>query len=207
MKDTLLHFIFSSSFNWIPFAFFIAVVVGVIYLYLNARVSIERRRVLFVRLIFATIGFRIVFAILKTGLQYYAWASDGLTKLLLPPTQSITVFLHYVWTHFWINTLISLAVGLFMFGLLRALQKKNARFFAEGEIELGTLLALVVGWPHFVVFFPLVFIFVVLIGIVRTVFFKESLTTLGLPFIIAAIVALFFAMPVLSFLRLSAWII
>lgn len=207
MKDILLHFAFSSALNWIPFIFFAAIVIGAAYLYLNARVLPEQRRSLFVRLSLIVAGFRILFAAVKTMLQYYAWASDPMSKLLLPPTQNITIFLHYAWTHFWINVLISLSVGVLMFGLLRALQAKNARFFADGEIELGTLLALVVGWPHFVVFFPITFVFVVLLGIVRAIFFKESFTTLGLPFIGSAVVALVFAMSVLSFLHLTAWVI
>lgn len=207
MKDTILHFLFSSALNWIPFTFFVAMIVAAAYVQYYSKTLPERRRTLFARLIIATICFRIAFAALKTWLQHYAWASDAMGKLLLPPTQSITVFARYAWTHFWINALLSIVVGLLMFVLLRALQKKNDRFFEEGEVELGALMAFVVGWPHFVIFFPLVFIFVVLFSIVRGIALKEPFTTLGMPLIAAAIVALVVALQVIPFLHLSALVI
>lgn len=207
MNNFFLQVIFSQSLNWVPFAVLVATILVVGYVFLYARISVERKQTLFIRLIYAIIGFRIGFAALKTGLQYYAWAHDPMGKLLLPPTQGITIFLRYVWTHFWINVLISIGVGLFVFVLLRVLQRRNERFFSTGEVALGTLLAIVVGWPHFVIFFPLVFVLVVLFSIVRSIFFKESFTTLGLPLIVAAMIALFIALPLLTVLHLEAWII
>lgn len=207
MKDIIIRFIFSSEFDWIKFIFFGAVIATAGYQYRFARVSADRRRVLFVRLIFATIGFRIVFAAVKTWLQYYAWSHDDIGKLLLPPTQPIVYFLHYMWTHVWFNVIISFGVGLFMFLILHVLREKNGRFFEEGEVELGALMALAVGWPSFAVFFPTLFFLVLLFSIMRGILFKEPFTTLGLPFIVAAVVALLSTWPLLTLLRLTTWII
>ncbi|EKD23549.1 MAG: hypothetical protein ACD_81C00219G0010 [uncultured bacterium] len=206
MNFSSLQALLSSGIDLIPFAFFVVMVISAGYVYLRSPLLGGQRLAVFTRLIVAVVSFRIAFAAAKSGLQYYAWVQDELGKLLLPPTQPITYFFQYIWTHFWANVVLSLGVGLLTFIVLRTLQKKNQRFFDVGEVELGTLLALVVGWPHFVVFVPLVFVLVVLISIIRGIVVKEPFTTLGLPFIVAACIALFTAVPVLTFLHLEEWI-
>lgn len=207
MNTFFPRFIFSSVYDMVPFVFFVAMTIVAAYLYHRRSASADLLRTAFIRFFAIVAGFRILFAFVKTIFQYYAWAQDSMGKLLLPPSQSIFVFIRYAWTHFWINVFISIAVGLFMFVLLYALQRKNARFFEDGEVELGALLAMLVGWPHFVVFFPLTFLFVVCFSIIRGVAFKEPFTTLGWPLLVAAFVALAFSMPLLSFLHLTALII
>ena len=150
----------------------------------------DRRRVrIFMILAGAAIAFRFLFAGVKTGLQYSLWMSSALSRFLLPPHQNIAIFLHYSWTHFWLNAFISTGAALLFFGILRLLQSHNPRYFEAGEAELGFVMALVVGWPQFIVFIPAVFLLVVGISIVRGVFLHEPYTTLGLPFFIAAVAA------------------
>ena len=185
----------------------LVIIVIAAILYGCRRISTSRRRTWFIRLTGIVIGLRVGVALARTGAQWYVWAHDPLGKLLLPPTQSITVFTRYVWTHFWINVVISLGLGLGMALVLIALRKRNARFFEEGEVALGTLMAFTVGWPYFVIFFPLVFVLVVLLSVVRSLFFKESFTTLGVPFLVAALLALLFGMRMIAFLHLSALVI
>ena len=71
-------------------------------------------------------------------------------------------------------------------------EKYRERFFEEGELDLGFLSALLIGWPNFVVFVPLVFLSVVIIAVFRRVFLKELYTTLGLPMLLATLLVLAF---------------
>ncbi|OGM93729.1 hypothetical protein A2524_01340 [Candidatus Wolfebacteria bacterium RIFOXYD12_FULL_48_21] len=207
MAVFFLNPIFLSVLDAIPLVFFVAVIFWAGYVNYISSPSGALRRKTFLSLAFIVIGFRVVFALIKTGLQYYAWAQDPMGKLLLPPIQSVFVFVRYAWTHFWINPLIAVGVGLFVLLLLSVLQRKNERFFDTGEVELGMLLTIVVGWPHFVLFFPLTFLLVVMLSAIRGIFFKEQFTTLGLPFFIASIIALFFGIQAIIGMHLTALVI
>lgn len=90
------------------------------------------------------------------------------------------------------NVLLSIVVAFAFYAFLKALKKHNDRFFHEGETELGLLLALIVGWPNFVVFVPLVFLAVVLVSIFRGIYMKEMYTTLGTPMLLAALITMIF---------------
>jgi hypothetical protein len=107
-------------------------------------------------------------------------------------------FFFYSWGHFWLNALVSIALAFALWSFLKMLQKKEARFFYLGETELGFVLALAVGWPNFVVFLPLAFLSVVLISLFRTIFLKKAYTTLGWPFILAAILAFVFGQAIIG---------
>jgi hypothetical protein len=85
------------------------------------------------------------------------------------------------------------------------LQRHRERYFEAGEVELGALMVLVVGWPGFLVFIPVVFLAVVLISIIRGILWKEAYTTLGLPFFIAALVSLGFTPALIAFFKLAAF--
>ncbi|KKU74311.1 MAG: hypothetical protein UY00_C0068G0006 [Candidatus Wolfebacteria bacterium GW2011_GWA1_47_6] len=108
---------------------------------------------------------------------------------MLPPHQSIGVLLQYVWTHFWLNAVIAIGAALLFYIVLRLLRSHNERYFEEGEVELGFLMALVVGWPYFVFFVPSVFLLVIFLSIIRGVFLHKPYTTLGVPFFLGAVIA------------------
>lgn len=165
----------------------------------------ERRRVLlYTRLLVGLIIVRIMFAGIKTVLQYYTWLQSDISRYLLPPHQSIAVLLRYSWTHFGLNALISIVAALFVFIVLRLLQMHNTRYFSPGEPVLGAVLALVVGWPGFLVFVPVTLISIVFVSIVRTIFLQESYTTFGPSMFFAAVVALLVGRSMLSFMGLTA---
>lgn len=102
-----------------------------------------------------------------------------------------------------LNAVISVGVALLFFVVLRALHRHNDRYFNSGEIELGCLLALVVGWPGFIVFVIVSFLSVVMISLLRGIVFKQPYTTLGLPFFIGTVVSLCFATPIINAFHLA----
>ncbi len=174
--------------NWLPagvlFCFFVAA--GIVY---YRAPFAGRRKALFLRMAIAIGVLRLLFAGIKTAAQYVIWKQDPIAQFLLPPHTRIGVLLHYVWTHYWLNAFISIGAALLLFGVFRLLASHNERFFNEGEFELGFLMALIVGWPQFVIFVPAVFCLVVLMSVVRGLWFNEPYTTLGIPLFLAAIVA------------------
>lgn len=149
--------------------------------------------------------FRVFYAGVLTWLQYYVWQHNEFSKLLLPPHQPIRYFLQYSWTHFWFNAILSVGVAFLFWLLLKLLKKYQERFFEEGEPEIGFLAVLIVGWPIFFVFAPLVFIFVILELILRKIFLRESRTTFGLAFLLAAITTFVFGAKLVDILGLGVF--
>lgn len=206
MNALLSKLAVSSLLSWVSPVVLIAIAIFACVVYYRS--SLEQRRVrIFLILAGIVVAFRLAFAGTKTGLQYFAWLQSEVTKFMLPPYQSIGVLLQYSWTHFWLNALISIGAALLFFVVLRSLYSYNTRFFDTGEIELGLLVALVVGWPHFIVFVPAVFLSVIIVSIVRGIAFREPYTTLGLPFFLGAVVAFGITSHVITAFDLTAWFI
>lgn len=171
-----------------------------------------------------TAGGRLLYAALASIGQFLLWTGNDLTKTLLAlpadgnvPTflsmiprlteSSIGYFLVYSWGRFWLNPFLALGMALAFYFFLWVLKKRNARFFDEGETELGFFSALLAGWPGFAVFLPLVFVFVVLISLVRLTMLREAYTTFGIPLLLAAGTVLLLGDALIRFLGLGAlWI-
>lgn len=158
--------------------------------------------VLINKLIVAALSFSAILAIIKTINQYYSWSANELSQLLLPPHQSIKYFIFYAFSRFWLGVLIGAGVSFLFYLFLKFLGKRQSRFFIKGEIGLGFLTALISGWPNFVIFLPLVFIFTVLIAVYRQLVLKELYTTLGYPFLLAAFVVFVFGNKIIEILNL-----
>jgi len=174
-------------------------------------------------LVIIIIVVRFLYAAILSVLQYYIWSQSELTSLLINSPLSSEVplsnflrnnlsfifnsklgyFLFYSWGHFWISALLSIAVAFTFYTFLKALKKHNDRFFCEGETELGLLMALIVGWPNFIVFVPLAFLAVVLVSIFRGIYMKEMYTTLGVPMLLAALITMIFGSNLISILGLT----
>lgn len=142
------------------------------------------------RLLWVGVCMVVAVALLETYAQYAVWKGDPFTQNLLPPQQSILYFLKYAGTHFWLAPIFSFIASGVFYAFLRALKRKNERFFEEGETELGALAAFLAGWPRIIVFLPVAFLAVVLISGIKMIFRKSAYTTLGLPFFIGLLIAL-----------------
>ncbi|MFA6494853.1 MAG: hypothetical protein WC246_00610 [Candidatus Paceibacterota bacterium] len=155
---------------------------------------------------------QILYAVYMTLAQYAAWGASPLTKALLAQPLDAQIgetsavawivrlfhlrsgyFTYYVYGRFWLAILLGIGCAIVFWGILALLKKYRSRFFDETELQVGLLAALVVGWPLIVLFVPLVFVMVVLVSLVRMIFFKEKYTTLGWPMLLAAAGALVLA--------------
>jgi hypothetical protein len=222
-------FLFGPFATYMPTVFFLGVflLAGAAYLFRNnpERIPVLGRSVTFPILARITILFRIGFAVFLTCAQYYIWSQDAFTRTFLtaPLSPSLPVwavryipwifssqagyFIFYSWGRFWFNALLAVGISFLWWLFLGFLRRRNERFFEIGEPELGFLMALIVGWPGIVLFVPLVFAFVVLVSLFRSAVLKKPFTTLGWPFLLAALATLIFGnmlLTVLGFTVLNA---
>lgn len=79
------------------------------------------------------IGMTLIISGYYTALQYFAWASSSLSRLLLPPHQSPHYFLYYAFTEFWGNHLLAICIGLFFFWIIRIQMKTRPFLFYPEE--------------------------------------------------------------------------
>lgn len=175
-------------------------------------------------LIWIVLVFKVAYASLETFGQYYVWKSSEFTKLFLDPktvdfnilkefsgklfwafNNRLGYFIFYSWGRFWMTIVVSLLAAAAFYLFLLFLKKYKERFFEEGEVELGFLLALTIGWPNFIAFLFAAFLSVILVSAIRMIFFKEFYTTLGAPFLLAALAALVFGNYFINFFNLMAF--
>lgn len=167
--------------------------------------------------------FRVITAAALSAGQYYVWSQSELTRTLLNSPISASVpfsdfirrnfdfivngrlgyFLFYVFGRFWLNVFIVIGAAILFYLFLRVLKRHNERFFDEGEVELGFLLAILVGWPNFVAFVPFIFLGVILVSVFRLLYFKEAYTTLGVPMFLAATILMAFGNEIIELLNLG----
>lgn len=169
----------------------------------------------------SVLSFRVAQAIFLTVGQYYIWVNDNLGKAFLnsPLTDAVPIdnifknsfifqnkfgyFIFYSYGRFWLNVIVVLIYSAVFYFFLKLLQKHKERFFEKGEAELGLISSLLVGWPNFVIFLPLVFVFVVIISVGRRIFLKEFYTTLGLPLLFTAGIVILFGEKIIHILNLG----
>jgi hypothetical protein len=218
--DAIMSYVLVPFMNWGQYFFYLAVLL----------VAANKRfgwfgnflKLSYKFLIWLVVGFKVIYASVETFSQYYVWSSSGFTKLLLDKSVQdfdllkqfsgkLFFFLNnrfgylifYSWGRFWMEIVVSLLAAFAFYLFLVFLKKHKERFFEEGETELGFLLALMVGWSNFIIFLPLVFLSVVLVSIFRKLVFKEMYTTLGAPFLLAALIVLLFGKYILDILGLT----
>ncbi len=205
----LANLFLSPVLNYLPEIFMGGVIIAASRVYSGNNDHRFLSRPVFFWLVILAAGFRLLYATFLTWGQYYLWKADSLTQTFLnsplspevPPPGGLEnlpilfqnplgYFLFYSYGRFWLNVFLSLvaAAGFYLF--LKFLKRYNGRFFLEGEVEIGFIAALSVGWPNFVLFVPAVLISVVLISIYRLVFLGEAYTTLGYPLLLGAILIL-----------------
>ena len=163
-------------------------------------------------LIGVVVVFKFFISFLETFLQYYVWEKNPFTKILLTQPLSEKVpneiipgfirkilfdnphgaFLYYAWGHFFLNVFLSVFSAIVFYFLLVLLRKYRERFFGDGEVALGTLMGLIVGWPNIVLFVPAALILTVLFSIVRRIVWGKNYTTLGWSFLVSGFVILVF---------------
>jgi len=104
----------------------------------------------------------IAFVVSGVGLsimQYLKWSSGDISKFLLPPHESISYFISYIYTHFFNYFLFTLGFAILVFYTIKLLNKKfNNKFFYEQEKYLCVIGFFANPFPLLIVFLILVFI-------------------------------------------------
>ncbi|MFB6212361.1 MAG: hypothetical protein ABEI53_00885, partial [Candidatus Magasanikbacteria bacterium] len=134
--------------------------------------------------------FRVFYAFTATVTQYYVWSNHRISSYLLPPFQDVSYFINYTWLRMWLEICLLALLAFLFFSFLKLLKNYKERFFTAGEEELGLLLGLIVGWPDFLVFIGLGLLLVVLVSLLRKVFFEKKYTKLTPPLLVSAWIVL-----------------
>ncbi len=212
MQNIFTNFLFGSFLTWSP------LVVGTILLFIGAyRYVLEREersiggffaRCSYRLLAWISIGFHLVYAVVSTVGQYVIWKASVFTSsflespvgdLVASPIAkwfpslfkgSLGYFFFYSWGHFWVIALLSVLSAILFRLYLRMLEKRNGRFFHSGEVALGFLCVLVLGWPRVILFIPVFFLCVLLFSLFRTLVVKTPYTTFGYPFLIGTVLTI-----------------
>ncbi len=187
---------------WLPAVFFTLIIffAFLVYFCRKKRLSVAKD---FQKLILIVIIFRFCYAGFLTFLQYDFWLQNDFSRFLLPPYQSIEYFLSYSFSHFWLKVLLSVISASVFFIFLYLLKKYRSGLFEEGEIELGFLLSLVSGWPYFLVFVPLVFVFLLVFSIFGRIFWQVKRVKIGPAFLFSSLIISFWGQDLLNMLKLN----
>jgi hypothetical protein len=203
---TALFFIYS----WAP----VVVLSALFFAAIAAQVwGSEKKAVYFRRLIIVAIFARLAYATLSAYLQYYVWSASPFTQLLLPPHAPWSYFLQYIFTHYLLNALLSISAAALFWLVFEMLRRYRLGVINREEPLAALLAALVVGWPGFIIFVPIAFLFAVL-SIALAALYSTAHPSLEAklpkkptfewPLLLAIIPALFFAKPILIWLHLTA---
>lgn len=152
--------------------------------------------------------YRVVLLALFIGGQYLVWQSSQFTQMFLNSpvdraalesilgrffpffNHKLGYFLLYSWGRFVMNfLLVFIMVGLW-YGILVLLRRYQPRFFVDGEVALGILAILIVGWPGAVIMIPATLLSMVMVAVVRLTILKKHYTTMGWPLLVAAAITL-----------------
>lgn len=163
-------------------------------------------------LIVAMILFRLGFAALASFLQYAVWLGSSFTQLFLPPHAPWSYFAQYVFTHYWLNALLSILAAGFLWIIFETLRRYNLGVVKREEPLVALIAALIVGWPALLVLIPTALILAVFFAIIiiaannlGTRFPScSNKPTFEWPLLLATPVAILFAKPILLYLGLSA---
>ncbi len=154
------------------------------------------------------VTFLVTRALYYAWVQYSIWISNPvgnhLTQLGLEPAIARSVlggwvpvfsgsggyFLYYATMRFFLGVLLTIGASVVWYIFLKALKKYRSRLFEEGEVELGFLCALLVGWPLIVVFIPITLLIFVLIAVARRIILKKEFTTIATPLFLALVIVI-----------------
>lgn len=217
----MIDFFSSDWFPKIADGFFWFVLALTFFSYIS---GIKKGILYFKNIFLAVFIFRILYSTALSIGQYYTWAGNEFTRFFLKAPlaeeagligklfgfffgQDLGYFAFYVAGRFWFEFVLAILISIIFFFLLTSFKRHNPRFFEEGEVELGTLLAFLVGWPGVVLFIAFSFVFVLVVSIFRLVFLRERLTTLGFPFLFSALVVIWQGGQLIDLFELSVLVV
>jgi hypothetical protein len=216
-----MDFIFGNWFWSIGDVFFALILLSSVALYVYRDSFSEKfaKRCVFLAKIAAAA--RIFGAGFLTAAQYFVWNQNEISRTFLTAPadgRSLEIygflapvfnwrmgyFTLYSFTRFWLPAIASVLTAYLFFLFLRGLRRRKERFFEDGEVELGWVLALVAGYPKFIVFVPLIFLLIIPVSLFRMAFLRQNLTTVGYPMIIGAVIASMWGIKIIDVLGWGA---
>lgn len=206
----MLLYLILSRINYIFLAISLCFLIFVLIRFLKPnKINISYKKIVWVAVVL-----KIFFVSFLTWGQYYVWVKGGsLTKVLveLPMPKDISLpfayrwlrpifemshgyFVQYVWTHFWLSTVIAFLVSFALYFIFKIWKKYRGNFIQEGPTLL-LILMIICGWPGIVLFIPLGFVLAVFGFIIGTFRGKSTIYVerffLISAFIVTILVAVF----------------
>lgn len=168
-------------------------------------------------LICVAVNLHLLYGALATWGQYSAWGKSEFTKIFLstPLSKEIPFPIYFEWArtffeyphgyfvfysigHFFLSTIaLLIIVGLFLLFLV-VRSRTHPINFREGDIMLIVLAMLISGWPGVIVLLPIGLISAILLSLIARVVYGVERTPLPPAFLLAAPIALLFAIPILT---------
>ena len=172
-------------------------------------------------LVAGAVAIHLLYGIFATWGQYVVWGKSEFTKVFLasPLTGEVAFpayldflrplfdgsngyFAFYSFQHFFLSAIaLFIIVGLFLLFLL-ARSRTHPVNFREGDIMLIVLAMLISGWPGVIVLLPIGLVSAILLSIGARVFYGIERIPLPPAFLLAAPVAIIYAVPILTALNL-----
>lgn len=172
-------------------------------------------------LVVAAVSIHLLYGISATVLQYLAFGSSEIGKVLttiaLPKEVPFPAFLEwmrpvfdgahgyfafYSFQHFFLSTVALLFITALFVAFFKFYKKQRPALFKEEDISLIALAFLISGYLGAVILAPLSFIFAILVTLFRLIKKDTTPVSLSLAFLFMAPIALVFAVPLLAILGL-----
>mgnify|MGYP001571549747 FL=1 len=172
-------------------------------------------------LIVVAISIHLLYGAVATWGQYIVWSKSEFTKVFLSSALSADVpfpsyleflrplfdgahgyFAFYSFQHFFLSTIALLVVTGLFYLVLVARARYRSFNFREGDIMLIVLAMLISGWPGVIVLLPIGLISAILLSLGARVLYGIERIPLPPAFLLAAPLALLFAIPILTALHL-----
>lgn len=210
----LQKFLFTTDFLvwlpkiWIWVTFAATVILYAVAYFRPGTLSDRALRRWFVGLIIGMVVLRVGYAALSTWGQYYVWEQSPFTRLLLKIgldrnelgpilgplyglfDDSRGYFKYYVIGRFWINALLATALPFVLVGIVKLYLKLRGIAFENYDLKIMAITGLLVGWPKFVIFVPMMLVIGLVLGIGRKVIKGDSYFMLAEAMILAAAILL-----------------
>ena len=210
MELMILNFIFSNA-NVIMLGIWVLFLLIVAIRFLRPGWV---KNISYQKLVLIDIFFNIFYGAFLTWGQYYVWANttDSRASYLINSPLSkdtpilgwlrplfenhLGYFMHYAWTHFWLNIFISLVVSGALYILFKVWRSYRGNFLPEGP-EILLILMLACGWPGLIILIPLGFL-VSFVGFFIYELKGKKLLYVEPMFIIATFLTIIFEKPIFN---------
>ncbi len=219
----MINFFLGEFLTYLPRFFYVLVWIGALILFIRPAAAGARDEIseLALRkkyfwLVVAVIGFKIIYAVLLSWGQYYVWAADPLKRIFItaPIASDVPLFglfkvlnflktfhggyfIYFVIGRYWLSAFISVFASSLFYGFWKLISIYRAGLLYKYEPNLLFLMALLSGWPGFVLFFCLTII--ASLGLLIFLFFRnQNQISISRIIFFAALISILFAAEIIN---------